>query len=134
MEGSSDPAVSVSDLSTPTPDAHTACGLFLNGDESLMSRLAPAIKALGSEATQAQVDEMLDVHDDLETAVDHAPDDIAAAIREVDKPFADFAQQLGKEGGTINIDTSTVATDTTEIMRLCTGTGFQIGDTVPDVD
>lgn len=124
----------VAESSTPTPDAHTACALFLNGEDSLLSRLAPAIKALGSEATQTQVDEMLDIHDDLETAADHAPDDIAAALREVDEPFADFAQQVQDGGGTINIDTSTVATDTTEVMRLCNVADFKISDEVPDVE
>lgn len=120
--------------STPTPDAHTACALFLNGEESLLERLAPAVKALGSNATQAQVDEMLDVHEALETSADHAPADIAAAILEVDAPFADFAQQVEDGGGTINIDTSTVATDTAEVMRLCRESGFTIGSSTPDVD
>lgn len=101
----------------------------MEGDrDSLMWRIPDAINGLDASATQEQVDAMLEVHNDLQVAANHAPDDLADALLKLDEPFADFAEQLRSSDPAISIHTGNVMTDVTDVMETCVDYGFRVSD------
>jgi len=112
---------------TTEDDALVACALFgEGGEESLMQRIAPALTGIGSTITGEQIDELLYINSGLSRAADVAPDDLAAALAALNRPFQQAADAVASGGGGLSMDTSHVMEDVTEVMELCVDAGFTI--------
>lgn len=112
---------------TAENDALAACALFgEGGEESLMQRIPPALTGIGSTISSEQVDELLYINSGLNRAAEIAPDDLAAALTALNRPFQEAADAVESGGGGLSMDTSHVMEDVTEVMELCVDAGFTV--------
>lgn len=112
---------------TEVPEGHAACAAFAeSGDSSLMQRVPGALTGIGDALGGEQLDELLTIHRGLEATAEDAPADLAAALQRLDEPFQEVADVVEAGGGDLNMDTSHVMEDVTDVLELCNGYGYTL--------
>lgn len=113
----------------PTTDPLRACELMGDGgDESVFFRIPGALSSVGSEVTDEQVDELLDIHSTIEDATELGDVPLSAALTKLNVPFAQFHEVVRQGGGDVSLDTSTVMVDVQAVMELCIDAGYTVSD------
>lgn len=124
------PAPTATTTSAPPaePDPLVACGvLFDGGDDSVVMRIPPALLAVGAKLGNEELAELLAIHESLTFAAKLAPSRLAERITSLNAPFVQVADLVMSGGGSLDMDTSNVAADVTEITTLCADAGYRIG-------
>lgn len=112
---------------TPTADALAACRLFGDGgDTSLMQRIPASLTGIGAKLDSARAAELLSINRGLLRAIAVAPPALKASLTSLNAPFQQVADVLGAGGGSLSMDTSHVASDAAQVMRLCAEAGYQV--------
>jgi hypothetical protein len=113
---------------SPTADAEATCEGIVGdpGDGSLISRIPDAILAIGDQLDEQTTAELIDINDNLGRALETAPPEYATVIRSLKEPFQQVQDVVSGGGGEINMDTSRVSADVTELMELCVADGYRV--------
>lgn len=132
---SSTPTPSPTPTPTPTKDAIAACSIFGDGgSRSVMQRIPIALTSIGASLTSDQLDELLAINDALTDAIAVAPTDLAGALTSLNVPFQQAADVMDAGGGSLSMDTASVASDVTEVMTLCVGAGYTVSGATAAAD
>lgn len=110
------------------PDPLAACALVFDGGEtSLFEQIPGALSSIGAQVTQEQTDQLVMIEGQLSNAIELADGELAAALTELNVPFAQFAEVVEAGGGSLELDTASVQTDITTVMQLCRDAGYTVG-------
>lgn len=112
----------------PVTDNLEACTRLLGDDMGTLSDMAQLLNEIRDEPTDEQIDGMLDMYDRFEDAKAYAEPGLALIMEELEEPFADFHDLYMGVGGTLELDMTDTAMDTTSLMSACVGAGYQASE------
>lgn len=122
-------------MPTPTPettspkDVIAACHIMVggdSGDDGVIFVAPDLLNSIGSDMTDDQIYQMLDLNDQIVEATTMAPPELASYITEFGVPFAQLAEVMDDGGGEVHMDTSHVKDSVTDIMSSCADAGYDI--------
>jgi ABC-type Fe3+-hydroxamate transport system substrate-binding protein len=123
------PSTAVTTTNSPTPvmvtpepmSAREVCAEFVGvrDPNALLTRIPEVLTSLGPTVSEDAMQDMLDIHVELESLIDSAPSDLAAILREVDLPFQQAEDVYNGGGGSLRLDTSAAADGVVELVIQC---------------
>jgi hypothetical protein len=113
-------------------DNLAACKTLLGDDMKIVTGIPDLITGIGDNATTKQQDQLEKTHLKIEDARKQAESGLAGHLASLDTPFKQAYDVMHGGGGSIDMDTSHVENDITNVMNDCADAGYKIADTNTD--
>ena len=107
-------------------DDLTACKILMGDDMKIMTDMPALITSIGDKTTPEQQDQLKDTHLKIEKAQKTAESGLAGHLASLDTPFKQAYDVMENGGGSIDLDTSHMANDVTNVMGDCAKAGYKI--------
>ena len=109
-------------------DNLTACKILMGDDMKIMTDMPTLLTSIGDKTTPEQQDQLKETHLKIEKAQKTAESGLAGHLASLDTPFKQAYDVMENVGGSIDLDTSHMANDVTNVMGDCAKAGYKISN------
>lgn len=103
-----------------------ACKLLMGDDMKIMTDMPTLITSIGDKMTSEQQGQLKETHLKIEKARKVSESGLSGHLASLDTPFKQAYDVMGNGGGSIDMDTSHMANDITNVMGDCANAGYKI--------
>jgi hypothetical protein len=108
-----------------TEDGFASCEIFF--EAGLLERIPDALTSIGDSLGGSELDELLDINQVIGEAYEAAPAGVAGPLESLKQPFQQVEDVVDAGGGSLNMDTSHVMNDVSDLMEECAALGYTQG-------